>query len=735
MKSEIDLIRDLKSGDKDSLTNYLYLDKKYFLSQGKSFLDETDSLEAFHDAILKLIKLIEDDKFSGKVSLRRYLMAIYRNLIFTKVKRVKQQSIDSLKLEREIVAYLNSNVHNLEYELNIPVEVLDKKEEEFLQFIADLEKEQEIPKPINEAKIIFIGSGGVGKTSLINMILDGKYNPNELKTEGIQIRDWEIEYEGNILRDEFDALEKENSKESIVENILEKNEKLENPENIKTKELIFESRKIIRGHIWDFGGQEIMHATHKFFMTQRSVYVLVINPRTEDRYGDAELDYWLKLIKSYAGNSPIIIVVNKCETHKIDLGKGGLRDKYPQIISFIDTSCQNNIGISELKNTIKESVRNLSYIGNRLPATYFRVKELLEQANKSYLHYYQYREICKSVDEEFGDEGMKVLISLLNDLGIMLNVSDNRRLGDTYVLNPEWITNGVYDIINSDQLMENKGVISENEIETILNKSEYPSSKERGFIMDMMAHFQLCYQLDKKETYFIPSAFPKDKPDNFEWESNDVLRFQYDYDVLPSSIMSRFLVKAHDLIKDNLYWRNGVVLKFEIERSLAYIKADPLDKKIFIEISGTGNKRAILTYLRTIFETIHGGIAELDIKRIVPIDNEGNFCNYDDLLIYEEEGQENIFIPSLRKMLKVKALLNGIEDRFEKADLKNLIAQDKIEEALKLMCNHNKDDNNIYAQLGRLKKLTNDYNLGIAPQNELEINNLRLGILQMIDEI
>ena len=42
-------------------------------------------------------------------------------------------------------------------------------------------------------------------------------------------------------------------------------------------------------------------------MTSRSIYVLVINPRTQDSYsGDNELEYWLKLIRSYANDVPTL---------------------------------------------------------------------------------------------------------------------------------------------------------------------------------------------------------------------------------------------------------------------------------------------------------------------------------------------------------------------------------------------------------------------------------------------
>jgi internalin A len=65
----------------------------------------------------------------------------------------------------------------------------------------------------------------------------------------------------------------------------------------------------VRLHVWDFGGQEIMHATHQFFLTERSLYLLVLNGREGGE--DADADYWLRLIESFGGNSPVIVVLNK----------------------------------------------------------------------------------------------------------------------------------------------------------------------------------------------------------------------------------------------------------------------------------------------------------------------------------------------------------------------------------------------------------------------------------------
>ena len=49
---------------------------------------------------------------------------------------------------------------------------------------------------------------------------------------------------------------------------------------------------------WDFGGQDIYHATHQFFLTDRSLFLLLWNAR--QGWEQAKLHYWLDIIKARA---------------------------------------------------------------------------------------------------------------------------------------------------------------------------------------------------------------------------------------------------------------------------------------------------------------------------------------------------------------------------------------------------------------------------------------------------
>ena len=75
----------------------------------------------------------------------------------------------------------------------------------------------------------------------------------------------------------------------------------------------------VRLNVWDFGGQEIMHATHQFFLTKRSLYLLVLDARQGEIEGN--IHYWLKIIQSYGADAPVLVVTNKSETHHLDLNE------------------------------------------------------------------------------------------------------------------------------------------------------------------------------------------------------------------------------------------------------------------------------------------------------------------------------------------------------------------------------------------------------------------------------
>ena len=60
-------------------------------------------------------------------------------------------------------------------------------------------------------------------------------------------------------------------------------------------------------NIWDFGGKQgSTHAPQKYRFRLGAVYLVVLNVREDTRVNRVE--YWLRLIRAYGAESPIIIV-------------------------------------------------------------------------------------------------------------------------------------------------------------------------------------------------------------------------------------------------------------------------------------------------------------------------------------------------------------------------------------------------------------------------------------------
>lgn len=517
-------------------------------------------------------------------------------------------------------------------------------------------------RPLNEAKLILVGRGGVGKTSLVNRLLHDHFSKNEKKTDGIKITEWGFR--------------------------LQRNED-------------------VRLNIWDFGGQEIMHATHQFFLTKRSLYLLVLNGREGGE--DADAEYWLKLIVSFGIDSPVIVVLNKIKEHAFDLNRRALQKKYPVIRDFIRTDCEDGTGIDKLHNTIKRETDRLEHLRDDFPASWFTIKDQLagmqKKLKKNYLSFDEYRHFCKDLGEN-DESAQEALAGYLHNLGIVLNYKEDPRLQDTYILNPHWVTSGIYKLLNSEILEKQKGEIRLNELSRILDKNEYPVNMLR-FIFNLMKKFDLCFSFSDDEThYLIPELLDKQEVDeaaNFRVEA--CLNFQYHYPVLPEGLLPRFIVRNHVLNENLLRWRTGVILEFEGCRAL--VKADVQDKKVFISVSGPMSaRRRLLAVIRSDLERIHRDIRNLRPQEMIPIPDYPNVVvPYQKLLAMEREGIAVFpeYVDGRVIELDVQQLLNGVdlegtsrkEKRMEEANLairlfysyshKDEILRNKLETHLKLL--------------------------------------------------
>ena len=408
-----------------------------------------------------------------------------------------------------------------------------------------------------------------------------------------------------------------------------------------------------------------MHSTHQFFMTERTLYLLVLSSRSGDIEG--RLEYWLRLIQSFGGDSPVIVVCNKADLHEMNLDWTGLGRKFPNIRYFARrVSCEKNWGIDDLKRIIGQEISRLEHVGNRIPETWFAVKRELESETDSYFSYDRYIDVC----ERYGvteTRDQQTLIRFLHDLGTVLHFGEHQVLRDTNILNPEWVTKGVYQIVTSDALSENDGTLHWSDLDGILEpKQDYPAHAHR-FIIEMMKKFELCFEFEEPEAgrYLFPNSLQEDEwADAGAIESGEGLEFQLSYNVLPGSIMSRFIVKTAPLIKESTYWKNGVLLESTDAQNQALVRADIDASAIYIKVTGIERRqRDFLGEIRAAFAQIHRTMAGIECTEMVPIPG-GGAEPYEYLLRLRAMGRET-FVPrdGADREIEVRPLLDRVDAR------------------------------------------------------------------------
>lgn len=90
--------------------------------------------------------------------------------------------------------------------------------------------------------------------------------------------------------------------------------------------------------------------------------------------------------------------------------------------------------------------------------------------------------------------GQETLVKFLHDLGIVVNFRDDPRLANTHVLSPEWVTDGIYKILNAESLTQRKnGELHRNNLPSLLDQQAYPQPRH-SFLLDLMGKFELCYE-------------------------------------------------------------------------------------------------------------------------------------------------------------------------------------------------------------------------------------------------
>ncbi|XP_050296551.1 leucine-rich repeat serine/threonine-protein kinase 1 isoform X5 [Anthonomus grandis grandis] len=408
--------------------------------------------------------------------------------------------------------------------------MIESKKYKTMDIIGYLKSVLEDAKPYARMKLMIVGVQGIGKTSLLEQLRQegatrkrpehwGKRMGNKniniktsrgttLSTVGVDIGDWV--YEKKI-----------------------RNQSLHGPVTFRT---------------WDFGGQKEYYATHQYFLSKRSLY-LVVWKISDGHRGINEILQWLVNIQARAPNSPVIIVgthydvVQEFNPNISEEYQQFIRDKFinvvdaekmglPRVLDTIEISCKTRHNIKLLCNLIYDTVFSLRPPGSKellleqkVPATYLALEDIVysvaaERRSNGLdpvLTCEQYKmimaaEMQQRYNKTFRDwSELHQATLFLHENGVLLHY-DDATLKDLYFLDPQWLCDMLAHVVTIREInpFARSGVMKLDDLKHVFKASNIGPIDTRGYVVNLLNKFEVALTWDSR-TLLIPSLLPSEE--------------------------------------------------------------------------------------------------------------------------------------------------------------------------------------------------------------------------------
>ncbi len=432
----------------------------------------------------------------------------------------------------------------------------------------------------NEAKVIWLGNGMVGKTTLSHQLRTNVFKeiPASQRTHGIEIKEWYIDFH------------------ELPEAICKKMEDAaaQTQQDQKTEDVTIP--EYIHLRMWDFGGQEYYHATHRLFLNNNVMYLLVWDRDTEaissvimpdgtelDTY---PRDYWRNNIDYYADKEKVVLEIeNKAGNNRsvedadVQFVINHRNDEDSESITDYDHY------MGKLKRGILNNISRLDYLSKPFPKVYANIRDKVNAHPDYIMEFGEFRKFCqrhdltKKGEQLMSDEQhIRTLTEFLHETGniICYRYKDKvaESLRDKVFLNPKWVTDTIYNILNKEIQKEAYG---EFDIEHVARQTTNSSELDPKEWVDLMKEFRLIFEIHKgnskdevkKQTFVAPQYLPKecserDEKALYHWKkfSKPVHAFTLHFPTfLPKSLFLKFIAEYGPDTIEFIYWKNGLLFE------------------------------------------------------------------------------------------------------------------------------------------------------------------------------
>ncbi|KAF2362731.1 Ankyrin repeat [Trinorchestia longiramus] len=409
--------------------------------------------------------------------------------------------------------------------------MIESKKYKTMDVIGYLKSILEDARPYARMKLMVVGVAGIGKTSLLE----------QLRQEGTgSYRKKPVEHWAARMGNR---------------NISTRTSRGGNMSTVGVDIGDWTYEKKVRGHsshgpvvfrTWDFGGQKEYYATHQYFLSKRSLYLVVWKITDGERAIDQILQ-WLVNIQARAPNSAVLIVgthydlvrqkfppswsedlqqlIRERFINVIDADKLGL----PRVLDTIEVSCKSRHNVKLLCNLIYDTVFSLKSPGSkerlleqRIPATYLALEDVvahlaLERRLSGRDPVLTSERYQAMVSAELTSRGLKPFrdtaelnqaTSFLHENGVLLHY-DDATLKELYFLDPQWLCDMLAHVVTIREInpFAKNGVMKLDDLKHVFKSSSCAPVDAKSYIVSLLNKFEVALTWDNR-TLLIPSLLP-----------------------------------------------------------------------------------------------------------------------------------------------------------------------------------------------------------------------------------
>jgi Leucine-rich repeat (LRR) protein/GTPase SAR1 family protein len=493
--------------------------------------------------------------------------------------------------------------------------------------------------PSYRMKLMIVGQEAVGKTSLLKCLTSKRVGAPSKAVSTLKSK--VTRYKSNLSTDGIDIEQ------------WDRKLKMANGDTVK---LIFKA--------WDFAGQEVYYSTHSFFLSNRSIYLVVWSMlASEDQQ---RVPYWLQSIQARAPKAPIVLVGTHAEgleqSYIDEYSERVMRklgQSFPNLIitvrvlfalvmtflllmmlvlsfvcdatpltfcnvlqqSFTAVSCASGLNLKLLLERLDQAARVQPFMGELLPLTYLQLEAGVEQERPKrvppVLTWDEYVKLGARCNIVRVEELVRAT-SLLHDMGTLLcyrgkNMSD---LSQLVILDPQWLTKMMAQLISTKRSFVKDGLLEHRNIPQMWKEPEYPE-RMHSYLLRLLQAFDVSFPLSAdssvRDFYAGTSLVPvmlasshsrKEVELSPEQDWSIHLGRVFDFEFLPSGFFARLTVRMLHLCKADGTWSDRLHLSLGDARAVLSVVNMSVELRVRTAARSEAAQRDVLALLRLTVQSL-----------------------------------------------------------------------------------------------------------------------------------